>query len=90
MTLAPSLETQRLALRVQLRDQRREVAEQLRESTTGGGFPRSITMRVLLRQPELTGRLVALVAGARVAKSVSAVLVVVQMLRAARDASRDG
>jgi hypothetical protein len=84
MTLAPSLEAQRLALRVQLRVQRHEVEEQLLESRAGGRFPRSITMRVLIRQPELAGRLVARVAGRRFAGSVSALLVVVQALQAAR------
>lgn len=84
MTLAPSLEAQRLALRVQLRVQRHEVEEQLLESRAGGRFPRSTTMGVLIRQPELAGRLVALVAGARVAAPVSALLVFLQMLRAAR------
>ena len=87
MTLAPSLVEQRLALRGQLRDQRQEVAEQLFESRAQRRFPRSITMRVLMRQPELAGRLVALIAGARFAGSVSALLVVVQMLRAARTQS---
>ena len=80
MTLAPSLEAQRLALRVQLRVQRHEVAEQLFESKAGRSFPRSITMRVLMNQPELVGRLVALVAGARLAGVASGVLVGVQLL----------
>lgn len=84
MTLAPSLLEQRVALREQLRDQRQEVAEQLFESKAGGRFPRSMTMRVLMDQPALAARLVALVAGARFAGSVSALLIAVQMLRAAR------
>ena len=85
MTLAPSLLTQRLDLRGQLHVQRQEIAEQLFESKARGRFPRSITMQLLMRQPELAGRLVALVAGARVAGSVSALLVVVQVLRAVRN-----
>lgn len=80
MTLAPSLITQRLELRGQLRVQRQEIAEQLFESKARGRFPRSVTMRVLMRQPELVGRLVALVAGARFAGVVSALLVGVQLL----------
>lgn len=84
MTLAPSLEAQRLALRVQLRVQRHAVAQQLFEAKAGGRFPRSVTVRVLMRQPELAWRLAALIAGPRVAGSVSALLVIVQMLRAAR------
>jgi hypothetical protein len=84
MTLAPSLIAQRLDLRGQLRVQRQEIAEQLFESKADGRFPRSITMRVLMGQPELAGRLLALIAGPRVAGSVSALLVLVQVLRAAR------
>ena len=63
MTLAPSLVEQRLAVRDQLRVQRQDVAEQLFESKAEGSFPRSITMRVLIRRPDLVGRFVALVAG---------------------------
>lgn len=84
MTLAPSLVEQRLRLQERLQAQRLDVAEQLFEAKAGGRFPRSVTMRVLVNQPELAGRLVALVAGARVGASVSALLVVVQVLRAAR------
>ena len=80
MTLAPSLINQRLELQGQLRVQRLEIAEQLFESKARGTFPRSFTMRVLMRQPELVGRLVALVAGARLAGAVSALLVGVQLL----------
>ena len=84
MTLAPSLLEQRVVLRGQLRAQRQEIAEQLFESKAGGRFPRSMTMRVLMHQPELARRLVALVAGERFAGSVSALLIVVQMLRGVR------
>lgn len=84
MTLAPSLLEQRVVLREQLRVQRQEVAEQLFESKAGGRFPRSITMRVLVHQPALAGRFVALIAGARFAGPVSALLIVAQMLRATR------
>ena len=84
MTLAPSLVAQRLQLQERLQAQRQDVAEQLFEAKAGGRFPRSITMRVLVNQPELVGRLVALVAGARVGASMSALLVVVQVLRTAR------
>lgn len=81
MTLAPSLVEQRDALRGQLQAQRQEVAERLFVAKASGSFPRSITMRVLMRQPELVGRVVALVAGPRFAGSVSALLAVVQVLR---------
>ena len=87
MTVAPSLLEQRVALRAQLRGQRQEVAEQLFESKAGGRFPRSMTMRLLIDQPALATRLVALIAGARFAGSVSALLIVVLVLRAARTRS---
>ena len=80
MTLAPSLVEQRLQLQEQLQVQRLQVAEQLFESKAGGRFPRSIAMRVLIHQPELTGRLVALAAGARFARAASAILIGVQLL----------
>lgn len=84
MTLAPSLVEQRLQLQGQLRIQRQEVAEQLFESRAGVRFPRSITMHVLLRQPELAGQLIARFAGARVAGTVSTLLLIAQVLRASR------
>lgn len=89
MTIAPSLVKQRLGLQGKLQAQRREVVEQLTESRARSRFPRSITMRVLVHHPELAGRLVALIAGARVSGSVSAFLVVLQALRAARIESHD-
>lgn len=88
MTLAPSLIAQRLDLQGQLRVQRQEIAERLFESKARGNFPRSITMRVLVRQPELLGRLVALVAGARFAGVVSALLVGAQLLNSFSTAAR--
>lgn len=75
-----SLAEQRLALRGQLRAQRLDVAMQLFASRVRGDFPRSVTMRVLMRQPELVGRLVALIAGARLAGVVSTLLVGAQVL----------
>lgn len=87
MTLAPSLVEQRLALRQQLRVQRQACAEQLFESKARGSFPRSITMRAIMRRPDLAGRLVALIAGPRFAGLTSALLVVAQTLRAARTPS---
>ncbi len=83
----PSLLEQRLELRQQLQDQRQEVAERLFASMAQGQFPRSKTMQVLIHRPELVGRLVALLAGARFAGSVSAFLAVVQILRAGRSQS---
>jgi len=83
MTLAPSLVTQRLDLRDQLRTQRQEVAEQLFAAKARGRFPRSITVRVLMSQPELAARLLARLTGARFSGSVTALLVAMQVARAA-------
>jgi hypothetical protein len=77
-----SLADQRLAVRGQLQEQRQRIAEQL--APTGGvegSFPRSVTMRLLLQRPELLPRLVALMARARVASSIIAILVIVLSLR---------
>lgn len=76
----PTLAEQRLALRGQLRAQREQIALQLFASNVPGAFPRSVTMQVLIHRPELVGRLVAWVAGPRVAGMVSALLVGAQLL----------
>lgn len=76
-----------MTLQAELQARRQELAERLVESKVEGRFPRSMTMRVLMHRPELAGRFLTMVAGARVARSVSALLVVVQMARAARTRS---
>lgn len=53
-----SLAGQRLALRRQLQEQRQRIADQLDlAATNDGGFPRSMTMRLLIRRPDLALRL---------------------------------
>lgn len=53
-----SLDEQRLALRQKLQDQRRRIAHQLElASAADGGFPRSVTMRLVIRRPDLALRL---------------------------------
>ena len=82
-----ALSTQRLLIRGQLHAQRQRIAEQLAPTTTAaarGRYPRSVTMRVLKRQPvALLARSVALVAGARLAGSVTGILVLINLLRSA-------
>jgi hypothetical protein len=53
-----SLDTLHLALRQQLTDQRQTIAQQLvLPPTPEEGFPRSHTMRFLLRRPKLAARI---------------------------------
>ncbi|MBI2801083.1 MAG: hypothetical protein HYX63_12540 [Gammaproteobacteria bacterium] len=81
-----ALSAQRLLLRGQLHAQRQRIAEQLAPTTAEarGRYPRSVTMRLLNRRPvALLARSVALVAGARLAGSVTGILVLVNLLRSA-------
>jgi uncharacterized membrane protein YqjE len=47
---------------------------------TDHGFPRSVAMRWLIREPELVARLVERVAGARAARALPAALIAVRLL----------
>ena len=80
-----SLAAQRHALQEQLRVQRQALAVELTAAggAGGGGYPRSVTMRWLIREPELVGKLVGQVAGGRAAAAIPAVLLVVRLLRSA-------
>jgi len=79
-----SLAGQRHALREQLRVQRRALALELTAAGgVGGGFPRSATMRWLIREPELAGKLVGQIAGRRAAAAIPAVFLAVRLLRSA-------
>ena len=82
-----ALSAQRVLIREQLHAQRQRIAEQLAPTITAaarGHYPRSVTMRVLSRRPvPLLVRSVALVAGARLAGSVTGILVLVNLLRSA-------
>lgn len=84
-----TLAAKRLAVRQQLQQQRNQIAKQtsvVRESDPA--FPRSITMRLLMRRPAwvlgLLTQLAALVLGARLLKVVTATLLLTRLLLAAR------
>ena len=84
MTVEPqaSLAEQRQSVRDQLQLQRQVVARQLAPPVDiQGRYPRSMTMRLLIQRPELVARLVALLAGARFAREVSAILLMIGKLR---------
>ncbi len=84
MTVEPqaSLAEQRQSVREQLQLQRQVVARQLAPPVDiHGRYPRSMTMRLLIQRPELVARLVALLAGARFAREVSAILLMIGKLR---------
>jgi len=86
MTVEPqtSLARQRQSVRDQLQLQRQIVARRLAPPVDiQGRYPRSMTMRLLIHRPELVARLVALLAGARFAGKVSAILLVIGKLRSA-------
>lgn len=86
MTAEPqaSLAEQRQSIRDQLQMQRQVLARQLAPPVDiQGRYPRSMTMRLLIHRPELVARLVALLAGARFAGKVSAILLVIGKLRSA-------
>lgn len=84
-----ALAEQRLALRRQLQQQREQIVQRMtlmRESDST--FPRSMTMRFLLRRPALVTRLLAelaaLVLGVRLLKAVTAALLMASILLTAR------
>lgn len=78
---AVSLAGQRRALREQLKAQRRALARELAAADDiGDGYPRSVTMRWLIREPELVGKLVGQIAGARTAAALPVVLLLVRLL----------
>ena len=79
-----SLADQRQSIRNQLQAHRLVVERQLTPPAADpNGYPRSLTMRLLIQQPELAAKLVALVAGARFAGSVPAILSLAQKLPSA-------
>jgi hypothetical protein len=75
----PTLSERSLALREQLQAQRGRIAAQL-GAGAHGGYPRSVTMRVLLASPELATLLMSRVVGPRTAAALRALLIVVQAL----------
>ena len=71
---AATLAEQRLALRQRMQDQREQIALQLDPAADNdGSFPRSLTMRLLIGRPALSGKLLAglalLLVGVRFFKS---------------------
>jgi len=84
MTAEPqaSLAEQRQSIRDQLQMQRQVLARQLAPPVDiQGRYPRSMTMRLLIQRPELVARLAAVLAGARFAGEVSAILLMIGKLR---------
>jgi hypothetical protein len=78
------LAEQRRLLREQLGAHRLRLAGQLAPAGNArGDYPRSVTVRWLIQEPELVARVVERVAGGRVAAAVPAVLVLIRFLRSA-------
>lgn len=97
MTSPPELPLaeQRQALREAMRQQRQLIAEQLGPaSDANGSYPRSKTMRFLTQQSGLVATLlaegVALLVGARYAKSITAVMALARVVRAASTGRSNG
>lgn len=97
MTSPPELPLaeQRQALRERMREQRRLIAEQLGPGPDGaGGYPRSKTMHFLTQRSGLVVTLlaegVALVVGARYAKSMTAVMALARVVRAVSASGPNG
>ena len=97
MTSPPELPLaeQRQALREKLREQRQLIAEQLGPGPdANGSYPRSKTMRFLTQRSGLVATLlaegVALLVGARYAKSMTAVMALARVVRAAAAGKSNG
>lgn len=83
-----SLAGQRRALRQKLRSQRQLIAHRIDpEPSLGSEFPRSVTMRFLLRRRVLVARvlleLLTVLMGARLLKSIAAALFLARVLLSA-------
>lgn len=84
---------QRRALRERMQSQRVLIAKQLGPvPEPGGAYPRSKTMRFLVRHPDFAvtvlAEIVALLAGARHAKAVTAVTALSRIVRSAGNGAR--
>jgi hypothetical protein len=78
------LAEQRRALREQLGAQRVRLARDLADGGAGGGgFPRSVTLRCLIQEPELVARVVRQVVGGRVVAAIPAALSLLRLVRSA-------
>lgn len=84
-TVATPLAEKRRALREQLGLQRLKLAHELAPDADAGGnggrYPRSITMRWLIQEPELVTKFIERILGARVASAVPAALAFMRFLR---------
>lgn len=77
---AASLASQRDALRERLRVQRGVLEQRLAGGGRGGSYPRSATLRWLVREPELAGKLVGRIVGRRAAVALPVVFLFVRVL----------
>jgi hypothetical protein len=78
------LAAQRRLLLEQMGTQRVRIAHQIAAAGGAhGGFPRSVTVRWLMQEPELVTKLVGRVAGGRIASAVPATLLLIRFLRSA-------
>lgn len=84
-----TLAAQRLALRAQLGVQRAQIAQTLMQpATSGGRYPRSATIRLLMRQPALVTKAATVLAGPHAGATVRMLLAAVDMLSLATQADR--
>lgn len=97
MTSPPELPLaeQRRALREKMREQRQLIAQQLGPAPDAdGSYPRSKTMRFLTQRSGLVATLlaegVALLVGARYAKSMTAIMALARVVRAASAGGSNG
>lgn len=97
MTSPPELPLaeQRRALREKMREQRQLIAEQLGPAPdANGSYPRSKTMRFLTQRSGLVATLLAegaaFLVGARYAKSMTAVMALARIVRAAATGRSNG
>lgn len=97
MTSPPELPLaeQRQALREKMREQRQLISDQLGPAPdANGSYPRSRTMRFLTQRSDLLATLlaegVALLVGARYAKSMTAVMALARVVRAAATRRSNG
>ena len=86
-TVTTPLGEQRRQLREQLGLQRLKLAHELVADADTGGiggrYPRSITMRWLIQEPELVAKFIERIVGARVASAVPVALTFMRFLRSA-------
>ena len=85
----PSLAEQRRELRQLLDEQRQRLAQQLASGDPAReGFPRSVTVRWLIEEPELVTSVLERILGRRVGGAVPVVLIFARFLRSAATQAR--